>query len=120
VVTAILLLAALFLHPLARLMGGGLPGPDGATLYPVTAAALMSVGALMMRNVTAVPWDDPADAIPAFLTIVIMPLSLSIGDGLAFGFISYAVLRALTGRAREVGWLVFLLAGLFALKMAFA
>jgi AGZA family xanthine/uracil permease-like MFS transporter len=120
VVTAILLLAALFLYPLARLMGGGLPGPDGGTLYPVTAAALMSVGALMMRNVTGVRWDDPADAIPAFLTIVIMPLSLSIGDGLAFGFMSYAVLRALTGRAREVGWLVFLLAGLFALKLAFA
>jgi AGZA family xanthine/uracil permease-like MFS transporter len=119
-VTAALLVAALFLYPLARLMGGGVPGPDGATLYPVTAAALMSVGALMMRNVTAVRWDDPADAIPAFLTITVMPLSLSIGDGLAFGFISYAALRALTGRAREVGWVAFLLAGVLALKIALA
>jgi AGZA family xanthine/uracil permease-like MFS transporter len=116
-VTAALLLASLFLYPVARLVGGGVPGPDGTTLYPVTAAALLSVGALMMRNVTGVRWADPADAIPAFLTIVIMPLSLSIGDGLAFGFISYAILRALTGRAREVGWLVYLLAALFALRI---
>src|SRR5262245_4356668 len=117
-VTAVLLLASLFLYPLARLVGGGLPGPDGGMLYPVTAAALISVGALMLRNVTAVRWEDPADAIPAFLTIAIMPLSLSIGDGLAFGFISFALLRALTGRAREVVWVVYVLAGLFLLRIA--
>jgi AGZA family xanthine/uracil permease-like MFS transporter len=117
-VTAVLLLASLFLYPLARLVGGGLPGSDGGVLYPVTAAALISVGALMMRNVTAVRWEDPADAIPAFLTIAIMPLSLSIGDGLAFGFISFTLLRALTGRAREVGWMVYVLAGLFLLRIA--
>jgi len=117
-VTAVLLLASLFLYPLARLVGGGLPGSDGGGLYPVTAAALISVGALMMRNVTAVRWEDPADAIPAFLTIAIMPLSLSIGDGLAFGFISFTLLRALTGRAREVGWIVYVLAGLFLLRIA--
>jgi AGZA family xanthine/uracil permease-like MFS transporter len=116
-VTAVLLLASLFLYPLARLVGGGLPGSDGGVLYPVTAAALISVGALMMRNVTAVRWEDPADAIPAFLTIAIMPLSLSIGDGLAFGFISFTLLRALTGRAREVGWMVYVLAGLFLLRI---
>ncbi len=116
--TGALLLAALFFYPLARLMGGGVPGPDGATLYPVTAAALITIGCLMMRNVTQVRWEDPGDAIPAFLTIATMGFALSIADGLAFGFISYAALRALSGRAREVSWLVYLLAALFLLRFA--
>jgi AGZA family xanthine/uracil permease-like MFS transporter len=72
----------------------------------------------MMQNVTRVRWDDPSDAIPAFLTITTMPLALSIADGLALGFISYAVLKPLAGRAREVSWLVYLLAGLFLLRFA--
>jgi AGZA family xanthine/uracil permease-like MFS transporter len=117
-VTAALLLAALFFYPLARLMGGGVAGPDGAMLYPVTAAALITVGSLMVRNVSQVRWEDPGDAIPAFLTIITMPLALSIADGLAFGFISYAALRLLSGRAREVSWLVYLVAGLFVLRFA--
>jgi adenine/guanine/hypoxanthine permease len=117
-VTAGLLLAALFLYPLARLIGGGVDGPDGGTLYPVTAAVLITIGSLMMRNVTQVQWDDPSEATPAFLTIMVMPLSLSIADGLAFGFISYAVLKSLSGRVREVPWLVYLLAALFLLRFA--
>ncbi len=117
-VTAALLLAALFLHPLARLIGGGIEGADGSTLYPVTAAVLITVGSLMMRNVTQVQWEDLSEAIPAFLTIIVMPLALSIADGLAFGFISYAALKALSGRAGGVGWLVYLLAALFLLRFA--
>lgn len=116
--TAALLFASLLFYPLARLVGGGVEAPGGATLYPVTAAALITVGSLMMRNVTQVRWEDPADAIPAFLTITIMPLSLSIADGLAFGFVSYAVLKAASGRVREVSWLVYLLAALFVLRFA--
>jgi len=100
------------------LVGGGVEGAGGITLHPVTAAALLTVGWLMMRNVTRIRWEDPGDAIPAFLTIAIMPLALSIADGLAFGFISYAVLRAVSGRVREVSWLVYALAGLFALRFA--
>jgi AGZA family xanthine/uracil permease-like MFS transporter len=84
----------------------------------VTAAVLITVGSLMMRNVTQVEWDDLSEAIPAFLTIVVMPLALSIADGLAFGFVSYAVLKALSGRAREVGPLVYLVAALFVLRFA--
>jgi AGZA family xanthine/uracil permease-like MFS transporter len=72
----------------------------------------------MMRNVTQVQWDDLSEAIPAFLTIIVMPLALSIADGLAFGFISYAALKVLSGRAGEVGWLVYLLAALFLLRFA--
>jgi AGZA family xanthine/uracil permease-like MFS transporter len=120
VVTAALLLGSLFLHPLAQLMGGGVPGPAGATLHPVTAAALLTIGAFMMTNVTLVRWDDPADAIPAFLTIAVMPLGLSIADGLAFGFVSFAVLRLAAGRGREVSWLAYLLAAIFALRFGLA
>jgi AGZA family xanthine/uracil permease-like MFS transporter len=118
--TAALLFGSLLFYPLARLVGGGIESPGNATLYPVTAAALITIGSIMMGNVTRVRWQDPADAIPAFLTIAVMPLSLSIADGLAFGFISYAGLRAASGRAREVSWLVYLLAALFLLRFALA
>lgn len=117
--TAALLLLALFFHPLARLVGGGVSGGE-TTLYPVTAAALMTIGYLMMPMVTQVRWDDLSDAVPAFLTIVTMPLSLSIADGLGFGFVSYALLKVLSGRGRSVSWLAYLFAALFLVKFAVA
>jgi AGZA family xanthine/uracil permease-like MFS transporter len=118
-VTAGLLLLSIFFYPLARLMGGGVE-LDGATLHPVTAAALMTIGYLMIGNITRVKWDDLGQAIPAFLTVVTMPLSLSIADGLAVGFISHALLLALGGRAREVSWLAYLFALLFLLRLVLA
>jgi AGZA family xanthine/uracil permease-like MFS transporter len=114
--TAGLLLLAVFFYPLARLMGGGIEA-GGVSLHPVTAAALMTIGYLMIGNVTRVRWDDLGEAIPAFLTLVTMPLSLSITDGLGAGFISYAVLQAVSGRGRQVSWLVYLFAGLFGLRL---
>jgi AGZA family xanthine/uracil permease-like MFS transporter len=116
-VTALLLLLSVFFYPLAQLMGGGVEA-GGLVLHPVTAAALMTIGYLMIGNVTHVRWEDLGEAIPAFLTIVTMPLSLSIADGLAVGFISFALLRALSGRARTVSWLVYLFAALFLLRLA--
>jgi adenine/guanine/hypoxanthine permease len=116
-VTALLLLLSVFFYPLAQLMGGGVE-TGGLVLHPVTASALMTIGYLMIGNVTHVRWDDLGEAIPAFLTIVTMPLSLSIADGLAVGFISYALLQALSGRARTVSWLVYLFAALFLLRLA--
>jgi AGZA family xanthine/uracil permease-like MFS transporter len=116
VVTAGLLLLSVFFYPLARLMGGGVE-MDGMTLHPVTAAALMTIGYLMIGNVTRIRWDDLGDAIPAFLTIVTMPLAFSIADGLAVGFISYALLKALSGHGREVSWLAYLFAVLFVLRL---
>jgi AGZA family xanthine/uracil permease-like MFS transporter len=77
----------------------------------------MTIGYLMIGNVTRVRWDDLGEAIPAFLTLVTMPLSLSITDGLGAGFISYAVLQAVSGRGRQVSWLVYLFAGLFGLRL---
>jgi xanthine/uracil/vitamin C permease (AzgA family) len=69
------------------------------------------------RESSGVRWDDLGEAIPAFLTLVTMPLSLSIADGLAVGFISHALLQALGGRAHKVSWLGYLFALLFLLRL---
>jgi AGZA family xanthine/uracil permease-like MFS transporter len=117
VATALLLLLAVFCYPLAQLMGGGVES-GGVVLRPVTSAALMTIGYLMIGNVTSIRWDDLGEAIPAFLTVVTMPLAFSIADGLAVGFISYALLQLLGGRGRQVSWLAYLFALLFLLRLA--
>src|SRR5579863_1671393 len=115
VVTASLFIAALFVYPLVQMIGGGYPaGP--ATLYPSVAPALVLVGVLMMDGVTRIRWTDLTEAIPAFLAIVTMPLAVSITDGLAFGFISMAILKVATGRRRELAWATYGIAGLFLMK----
>ena len=75
-----------------------------------TAPALILVGALMMAALTEVEWTDPGAAIPAFLTVIIIPLTYSIANGLAFGITSYAMLKLIRGQARAGDWLVYLLA----------
>jgi AGZA family xanthine/uracil permease-like MFS transporter len=118
VVTAGLFLLALFVHPVVRMIGGGVPNGTGGTLYPVVAPALILVGVLMMEGVRQIRWDDLTEAIPSFLTLITMPLAVSITDGIAFGFISYAILKPATGRARELHWLAYVFAGLFVVKYA--
>lgn len=110
IVTALLFLLSLFFHPLVELVGGGYAGSSGATLYPVIAPALMLVGVSMMDGVRRVRWDDFTEALPAFLAIVIMPLAMSITDGIAFGLIAYAALKVSTGRARELHPLAYVFA----------
>jgi len=119
VVTAMMFFLSLFLYPLVRMIGGGYPIGDGVILYPVIAPALVLVGTMMMPAVRGIAWDDPTEAIPAFLTIVIMPLTVSITDGIAFGVISYALLKLATARAREAHWLMYAFAMLFVLRYAF-
>ncbi len=119
VVTAILFLASLCFFPLVKMIGGGYTTDGGLTLYPVVAPALVLVGTMMMSNVRSVDWNDLTESIPAFLTIVMMPLAVSITDGIAFGFVAYAVLKLATGRAREAHGLVYLFAVLFILRYAF-
>jgi adenine/guanine/hypoxanthine permease len=63
-----------------------------------------------MQNVTKIDWKDYTESIPAFLIIVGIPFSYSIADGLALGFISYPVVKAFSGRAREISWLTYILA----------
>jgi AGZA family xanthine/uracil permease-like MFS transporter len=118
VVTAALFLAALFFSPLVKMIAGGHAAPGGITLYPVVAPALILVGVMMMQSVAEVRWTDMTEAIPAFLTLAVMPLAVSITDGIAFGFISYSLLKVATGRSREVPALVYVFAALFLARYA--
>jgi len=119
VVTAGLFFLALFFSPIVAMVGGGYRVSDELTLYPVIAPALIVVGTMMVRGIRRIEWDDPTEAIPAFLTILLMPLTVSITEGIAFGFISFATLKLLTGRAAETEWLIFLFAGLFLIRYIF-
>lgn len=119
VVTAIGFLLALFFSPLVKVIGGGLPGDGGVVLHPIVAPALILVGVMMIQSVRNIRWDDFTEALPAFLALVTMPLAFSITDGIAFGFIAYAVLKPVTGRAREVDWLVYVFAALFVARYVF-
>lgn len=91
-----------------------------ATIVPSQAAtpALVAVGFLLMVQVKDIPWREWDIAIPAFLTIVLMPFTYSITNGIGAGFISYVVLRAATGKARRVHWLLWVVAVLFAVYFA--
>jgi AGZA family xanthine/uracil permease-like MFS transporter len=113
VVTAALLVASLFFAPLVRMIGGGVTVREGVVLYPVVAPALILVGALMMREARHVAWDDLTEALPAFLCMIVMPLTFSITEGLAFGFVAAAVTHLATGRARALHPLAYAIAALF-------
>jgi len=118
VVTAGFFLAALFFSPIVRMIGGGYSTGEGLTLYPIIAPALILVGVTMMDSVRHIPWDDVTEAVPCFLTLVVMPLAMSITDGIAFGFIAYAMLKPATGRARELDVIAYVLAALFLVRYA--
>lgn len=81
-----------------------------------TAAALVIVGVLMVGNVSGIRWSDPAESIPSFLTILVMPLSYSIAEGLAVGFITYPLIKAFQGKAHEISIAIWILAAVFVLR----
>jgi adenine/guanine/hypoxanthine permease len=110
IVTGLLFLLALFFSPLVATVGRYLP---------ITAPALVIVGAMMMQNVAKIDWDDYSEAIPAFLTIAGIPLFYSIADGLALGFVCYPAIKFLGGRGREVKPLMYLIAALVVLYFIF-
>ena len=91
----------------------------GAIPTGATAPALILVGSLMVSHVSEINWRDPLVAIPAFLTLVCIPLTFSIANGLALGFIAYAALRLFSGRGHEVNWLVYVLAALFVVRFVY-
>ncbi len=118
-VTGGLLLVSAFLTPLARMIGGGVivEGPvGGGVAYPTLAPALILVGAMMMRSVREMEWDDPTESVPAFLTMILIPFSLSIAAGVGAGFVIYAAVKLLTGRGRECPGLVYAFAALYVLQ----
>jgi AGZA family xanthine/uracil permease-like MFS transporter len=108
IVAGLLFLVALVAAPLA-----------GAIPAAATAPALIVVGRLMVSTVAEIRWSDPVVATPAFLTMITIPLTSSIANGIAIGFIAFAALKTLRGRYREVHWLVYLLAALFVLRFAY-
>ena len=98
-------LAAMFFSPIVKII------PAQAT-----APALIVVGAMMIRCIKDIAWDDPTEMIPAFVVMAAMPFFYSIAQGIAMGFIFYPVAKVAAGRAREVHWLVYALGALFALR----
>lgn len=117
-VTAALFLLAPFFYPLVQMIGGGVTAGNGVTLYPIVAPALILVGVMMMESVAKIAWDDFASAIPAFLTMMAIPLTVSITDGIAFGFIAAAVLAVATGRHKTLPPLAYVFAALFVIRYA--
>jgi len=108
VVVGLLFLGTLFFAPLVQAI------PAAAT-----APALILIGALMMGSLAEIEWSDPGAAIPAFLTVIMIPLTYSIANGLAFGITSHAVLRLVRGQARLGDWLVYLLAALCVVRFIY-
>jgi AGZA family xanthine/uracil permease-like MFS transporter len=110
VVTGTLFFVALLFSPVAGMIGNYLP---------VTAPAFIIVGTMMMSNAGRIDWDDLSEGVPAFLTMVGIPLAYSIADGLALGFVSYPVLKLLSGRGRQIGAMSYVMAGLLVIYFVF-
>ena len=118
-VTALLFLLSIFFFPVVKMIGGGYIQNDGLALYPVIAPALIIVGCIMLKNVTKIKWNDYTEAIPSFLTLTIMAFTFSITEGIAFGFISYSLLKLASRRSQEVHWIIYLFSFLFILRYIF-
>lgn len=101
-------LLALFFTPVVGLI------PDAAT-----APALIIVGSLMMEGVKHIDFSDFTEAMPAFMTIVMMPFTYSIANGISFGLVLYPLLKLITGRSRDVHWIVYILAVLVIVRLVF-
>jgi len=108
IVTGLLFVLALFIAPVV-----------GAIPAAATAPALIVVGSMIVSVVEEIAWHDPEVAIPAFLTMMTIPLTFSIANGLAFGFTAFSLLKILRGKFREVNWFVYLLTALFILRFVY-
>jgi AGZA family xanthine/uracil permease-like MFS transporter len=108
IITGLLFVLALFIAPVV-----------GAIPAAATAPALIVVGSLMVSVVGEIAWHDPEIAIPAFLTMMTIPLTFSIANGLAFGFTAFSLLKILRGKFRDVNWFVYLLTALFILRFLY-
>jgi AGZA family xanthine/uracil permease-like MFS transporter len=103
IVAGLLFFVALFFSPLIGMIGN---------YPPITAPALIIVGTMMMSNARRIDWDDLSEGVPAFLTLAGIPLTYSIADGLALGFVSYPVIKALSGKGRDIGVVTYVVAAL--------
>jgi AGZA family xanthine/uracil permease-like MFS transporter len=108
IVTGLLFVVALFVAPVV-----------GAIPAAATAPALIIVGSLMVGVVAEIQWQDPEVAVPAFLTMMAIPLTFSIANGLAFGFTAYTIMKIARGKFREVNWFVYALTALFIARFVY-
>jgi AGZA family xanthine/uracil permease-like MFS transporter len=108
IVTGALFAIALFVAPAV-----------GAIPPAATAPALIVVGSLMMSVVAEVQWSDPEIGVPAFLTMMAIPLTFSIANGLAFGFTAFTLMKVLRGKFREVSWVVYVLTAIFIVRFVY-
>lgn len=115
-VTAGLFVLAIFFNPVVEMIGSGYRSAGDIMLYPVIAPALIVVGSMMFSNIVNIKWDDHTESIPAFLTLIMMPLAFSITEGISFGVISYALLKLARGEGRTVHWLIYVFAVLFVIR----
>lgn len=103
--TSLMFVVALFFSPLFIMIPS-----------PATAPSLVLVGLFMISPIKEIDFEDFTEAIPAFFTIIMMPLAYSISDGIVFGIVSYVILKLLTGRAKEVSLATYFVGALFILK----
>ena len=107
IVTGVLFLVAIFLTPLVTIVP-----------FEAVAPAMVFVGFLMIRQAVNIEWTDWGLGIPAFMTIIFMPLSYSIADGIGAGFLSYVFIRLVQGRGKEVHWLMYVVSAVFLIFFA--
>jgi AGZA family xanthine/uracil permease-like MFS transporter len=117
--TAMFFVAALFFYPLIQMIGGGVPSSDGVTYYPTIAPVLIIVGIYLIQGIRKINWEDFTESIPAFITLIIIPFSFRITEGIAFGFISYSLLNLFAGKAKKVSILMWIFALIFLLRYIF-
>ncbi|MBF8438126.1 NCS2 family permease [Halanaerobiaceae bacterium Z-7014] len=108
VVVSFLFFLSLFFMPIVGIV------PAAAT-----SPALIIVGTMMMTNITKLDWDDYTEILPAFMTMVVMPFTYSIADGIAVGFIVYPLIKLFTGQGEDVHWLVYVLGVVFVAYFVF-
>jgi adenine/guanine/hypoxanthine permease len=108
IVTGLLFLCAIAAAPFIGMV------PQAAT-----APALILVGSMMLATITEIRWKDPLVAVPAFLTLVLIPLTYSIANGLGFGVIAWAILHVVTGKLAKKDWLLYVLAILFLIRFLY-
>ncbi|HOO55456.1 MAG TPA: NCS2 family permease [bacterium] len=100
----VLFLLAMFISPLMAMISG---------CTAITAPVLIVVGVMMSANAVHIRWDDYRESLPSFLIIMGIPLTMSIADGMAFGFVTYVILMAVSGNFRKVHWVMYILGALF-------
>lgn len=110
VVISLLFLGTLFFEPVVSKVAG---------LPAITAPVLIIVGSFMMGGLSKVKWEEFDEAFPAFIIMLSMPLTSSIATGIAFGFITYPLMKLVRGRGKEVHPLLYLFMALFILQLAF-